>query len=215
MFLSATAIEIAKWLQRLQVHFAPFERDGKILRWDDTMIAPGAKWQQDISRALASAKVAVLLVSAEFLASDFIVNQELPHLLSAAENDGVVVVLILSPCAFDTIDDLSQFQSVNPPTQPLAALSRNKREQVLANLAKTVSTALASQPKKTETVAASTGRLCNVPARNPLFCGREELLRQIGEGLRGARRVALSGFTGMGKTEAVINIFTVIDSIIR
>ena len=195
----------AKWLQRLQVHFAPFERAGKILRWDDTMIAPGAKWQQDISRALASAKVAVLLVSAEFLASDFIVNQELPHLLSAAENDGVVIIpLILGPCAFDAMDDLSQFQSVNPPTQPLAALNRTKREQVLAKLAKTVSTALASQPKTTETVAASTGRLCNVPARNPLFCGREELLRQIEESLNDTRRVALSGLAGIGKTEAVI-----------
>ena len=187
------------------MHFAPFERQGKIVRWDDTMIAPGDKWQKEISMALARAKVAVLLVSAEFLASDFIVQRELPHLLSAAENDGVVIIpLILSPCAFDTIDDLCQFQSVNLPTQPLAALSKNKREEVLVKLAKAVSGALGAQPKAAECRAAATGRLCNVPARNPLFCGREQLLREIGDSFKESRRIALSGLGGIGKTEAVI-----------
>jgi hypothetical protein len=31
----------ARWLQRIQVHFSPLERQGKIQRWDDTMITPG------------------------------------------------------------------------------------------------------------------------------------------------------------------------------
>lgn len=195
----------ARWLERLQVHFAPFERQGKIVRWDDTMIAPGSKWQEEISRALASAKVAIPLVSAEFLASDFIVNEELPQLLSAAENDGVVIIpLILSPCAFNEVEDLAQFQSINPPTQPLTALNKNKREQVLVKLATAVSGALAVQSVTPASAPVSSGKLCNVPARNPLFCGREELLEQLTEALSETGRAALSGLAGIGKTESVI-----------
>ena len=195
----------AKWLQRLQVHFAPYERDGKIVHWDDTMIAAGAKWREDISRALASAKVAILLVSADFLASDFIVNQELPHLLAAAENDGVVIIpLILAPCAFEAMSDLSQFQSINPPAQPLAALNRNKREQVFVKLVQAVSAALAPESETVAVAGTSSGRLCNVPARNPLFCGREALLDRIGEALNETHRIALAGLAGIGKTESVI-----------
>ena len=195
----------ARWLERLQVHFAPFERQGKIVRWDDTMIAPGSKWQEEISRALASAKVAIPLVSAEFLASDFILNEELPRLLSAAENDGVVIIpVILGPCAFNEVEDLAQFQSINPPTQPLSALSKSKREQVLVRLSSAVSGALAAQAKTPANEAVSSGKLCGVPARNPLFCGREELLKQLAEALTESGRAALSGLAGIGKTESVI-----------
>jgi len=195
----------AKWLQRLQVHFAPFERRGKIQHWDDTMIAAGSKWRDQISRALDSAKVAVLLVSADFLASEFIANEELPRLFAAAENDGVAIIpVIVGPCAFDSFESLCQFQSINSPAQPLSGLNKTKREQTLVRLAAAVSLLLAPQAATKDAAPSESGRLCNVPARNPLFCGREELVSRITHEFSACRAQSLCGIAGIGKTETAI-----------
>ena len=140
-----------EWLERLQVHLKPLEREGLIERWDDTRIKPGAKWHEEIEKALSSAKVAVLLISADFLASDFIANNELPPLLKAAEAQGVTILsMILSPCRFTRTPKLAQFQTVNRPEQPLTGLTKNEQETVFDQVAQAIEEALAQAPIATE-----------------------------------------------------------------
>jgi hypothetical protein len=135
----------SKWLERLQVHLRPLERLGTLVRWDDTLIKPGAKWQEEIDRVLKSAKVAVLLVSADFLASDFISENELPPLLAAAEKRGTrILPVIVSPCRFQRIESLSQFQAANSPSQSLATMTRAQQEATLVEVTEAIEEALRS-----------------------------------------------------------------------
>lgn len=129
-----------KWLEMLQIHIAPLERSGIVIRWDDTKITPGRKWQQEIAEAIRSAKVAVLLISAHFMASKYIAENELPPLLDASKRDGTVILpVIISPC---TMGSLSEFQSVNPPSKPLVDLRRGDRDRVWVKLMGTITEAL-------------------------------------------------------------------------
>ncbi len=74
-----------RWLERLQTHLAPLTQDYDLDLWDDTRLRPGSKWQEEIRNAVDKANAAVLIISADFLASEFVRTNELPPLLKAAE----------------------------------------------------------------------------------------------------------------------------------
>jgi hypothetical protein len=125
----------SEWLKRVQIHLKDLTRRGLVELWDDTKIQSGAQWREEIRGALESAKVAVLLISADFIASDFIAEDELPSLLTAAEQEGIKILpLILSPSRFEKIESLAKFQSVNPPSKPLIELSKAEQERYLVKL---------------------------------------------------------------------------------
>ena len=129
-----------KWLEMLQVHLAPLERSGNVVRWDDKKISPGQEWRKEIENAIRSAKVAVLLISANFIASEFIAKNELPPLMKAAKQDGTVILpVIISPCVMGS---LSEFQAVNSPSKPLVDLSRGDRDRVWVKLIEAITAAL-------------------------------------------------------------------------
>lgn len=145
-----------EWLDRLQTHLRPLEREGLIERWDDTRIEAGREWRQEIRTALASSRVAVLLVSADFLASDFIATEELPTLLMSAEAQGLVILpMIISPSRFEKTP-LARFQTINPPSRPLVGLSTNEQEAVFVQMANAVERALESSTIEKGTASAST-----------------------------------------------------------
>lgn len=126
-------------LTRLLVHLKPLEREGLIDCWSDKKIRTGDKWRTQIDENLAGAAVAILLVSADFLASDFIVNNELPPLLMKAEANGIrIIPLILKPCGFHRDKVLQSFQAANDPGQPLLGLSPIEQEALYDRVAEEV-----------------------------------------------------------------------------
>jgi hypothetical protein len=124
-----------RFLQELRIHLAPYVRSGAVNAWDDTMIPPGAKCYEELTNALQSAKIAILLVSPEFLASDFIARKEIPPLLKSAEQKGLKILsVILRPCAF-SYTELAQFQTVNAPSNLLSSMKPVERDKVWARVA--------------------------------------------------------------------------------
>ena len=131
------------WLDRLRIHLRPLERDRTIDYWDDGKIRPGTVWRDEIRSAIQKARVAVLLISADFLASDFVAADELPPLLAAAADRGTLILpLLISPCRFMKIPSLSRFQSINSPSQPLIGLARAESEAMFVKLADAIEDAM-------------------------------------------------------------------------
>ncbi len=127
------------YLDRLMVHLRPLEKQGKIDPWVDTRLLAGDKWKKEIEAALKDARVAVLLLSADFLASDFIIENELPPLLQAAEGKGTTIIpVIVKPCRFLREKNLCEFQTVNPPDEPLSLTDENERELVYDTIAQRI-----------------------------------------------------------------------------
>lgn len=126
-----------KWLHLLLDMLKPLVRNASIKVWADTNIRVGQPWREAIDRALASAKVAVLLVTHKFLASDFIVEHELPKLLDA-QKEGVVIVWIAVSASLYMETSLNHLQAANDPSHPLDTLTEAEAVQELALIAEKI-----------------------------------------------------------------------------
>jgi len=128
-----------RWLDRLLQHLRPLIREGHIQVFSDQNIEPGTVWRVQIQAALDSTRVAILLISPAFLASDFIVDQELPPLLAGAASKGTTIIpVIVASSLFEMTPSLSRFQAANPPSRPLSSMRASEVDKVLANLARAV-----------------------------------------------------------------------------
>jgi hypothetical protein len=105
--------------------------DQDLALWDDSLIRPGVMWRDEMEKALAQARVALLLVSANFLASEFVMRVEVPALLRAAKDEGVPILWVsLSPCLWEKTP-ISEYQALLPPDQHLAGLDGIELAKVL------------------------------------------------------------------------------------
>jgi TIR domain len=125
------------WLKRLRTFLAPHLRGEKLQLWDDSQIVPGADWSEEIGRALNHARVAVLLVSPDFLASDYVHEVELPAILERLGKDLTVFWIPVRPSAFD-VTRLKAIQAAHNPQSPLSSLSDSDCDAALVKIARRI-----------------------------------------------------------------------------
>ncbi len=111
-----------RWRDDLLTHLRPLLRNSVITSWSDQQIKPGSKWLDEIRDALSKTRVGVFLVTADFLASDFIHDEELTPLLREAKTDDVTILWIpVRACSHDETP-LKDYQAIINPGKPLATM---------------------------------------------------------------------------------------------
>jgi hypothetical protein len=119
-----------KWMEILQEDL----RVLKIDVWADDRIESGELWREKIEQALESAKVAVLLVSRDFLISDFINKYELPVLLKAAAEERITLLWVaVAPCLVEATE-IIKYQAANNYPKTLGGLAPVRRDEEIYNI---------------------------------------------------------------------------------
>ncbi|TXH67410.1 MAG: TIR domain-containing protein [Thiothrix sp.] len=125
------------WKDALQRHLKVLQLHGEVIIWDDRQIEVGSNWLPAIETALEKARVALLLVSSDFLTSEFITRKEIPRLLQRREAEGLQIVpVIVKPCAWRTVPWLAALQGATKDNRPLSqyALGSHESEQALSDI---------------------------------------------------------------------------------
>jgi internalin A len=115
-----------RWLDDLLVNLRPFLRANSVTAWSDRQIQPGSNWFDEIQNELSRARVAVLLVTPNFLASDFIHEHELTPLLRDAENGGLTILWVPVRSSAYQKSPIKNYQSVIDPNKPLAEMKAER-----------------------------------------------------------------------------------------
>lgn len=195
--------------ERLDTCLTRLKRDRIVEVWHDRRIDPGENWRAEIQQAMDACNVALLLVSIDFLASDFIDSNELSYLLERRKKDGIrVVPIILKPCSWKRLD-IAGIQVLPKDGVPIIKFAEDNgdRDQVWTDIADHIAgwaeSAKIAQP---QAVNASTAVNPFNPwqeATPPRFFGRKELLRRLGMALDEKRSVSLVGDWRIGKTSVL------------
>lgn len=108
-------------LERLHVHLANLQRDGQIETWYDRNILAGDILEDEIMRELEAADLFLLMISPDFIASNYCVEREMQRALERHEaGDARVVPIITEPCDWAAMPPLRQLKAVPTDGKPIS-----------------------------------------------------------------------------------------------
>ncbi len=138
VFISYTRKDKAK-KEALLTHLGTLEREGLIKAWSDDRIGAGEDWEAAINQAITQAKVAILLITAEFLNSKFIMEKEVPALLARREKGELTIFpVIATACPWKNIAWLKKMNVRPKNGRPVWGGDSNLMAEDLATIAEEV-----------------------------------------------------------------------------
>ncbi len=135
-----------EWLELIETTLKPLLRDREFVLWDDSKINAGDIWRQEIDTQLKTAQAALFLVSRDFLASDFIQDQELPILLKRANEEGLKILWVYVRDCLVEESPLSKYQAVSAPDIPLARIDDKELDLAITQICRGIRAVIGSLP---------------------------------------------------------------------
>lgn len=205
------AHEDEAFLKELVKHLGLLKRQGLITSWYDRQIVPGTNWTEAIDEQLEQASIILLLISPDFLASDYCYQVEMQRALGRHQAGRTRVIPIsIRPCDWKSAP-FAHLQAL--PTDAKAITTWRNRDEAFVDVVAGIRSAIEdlSLPS-TSTSRTALPLVWNIPyPRNSFFTGRDDILSLLYTQLRAGQAAALSqspqaisGLGGIGKTQIAV-----------
>src|SRR5579859_172660 len=204
------APEDESFFQQLQKHLRMLTYQERIMLWHRRQVSPGTDWAQALDTQITRASVILLLISADFLNSDYCYGIEMKRALERQTmNEACVIPILVRPVDWEEAP-FKHLSVLPTDTKPITQWSN--RDQAFKNVVHGIKAALLDVQHLTfGTVPSPFPRLWNIPyPPNPFFTGQEALLTQLTSKLKTGQPTALSqpqalsGLGGIGKTQIAV-----------
>ncbi len=101
-------------------HLKPLVRDNTIQIWYDALITPGKNWDEEIKIHIQEAQIIILLISADFMASDYIYDVEISKSLDRSrKRENIIVPVIIRPTSYLSLE-INKYQALPKDGKPIS-----------------------------------------------------------------------------------------------
>ncbi len=122
-------------LNKLKAHLRPLQRQGLIDVWHDRDIYAGMEWEQEINRHLKEAQIILLLISPDFMDSDYCYGIEMTRAMERHyHREARVIPVILRPVYWQGI--LGGLQALPIDGTPVMDSSWHTLDEAFLNITK-------------------------------------------------------------------------------
>jgi hypothetical protein len=105
--------------KKLDTHLSGLKREKKVATWYDRAIEAGSEWEVQLKERLALSPVILLLISADFLASDYCYDKEVKGAIARHDaGNALVIPIILRPCDWQ-YSPFSKLQALPKDLRPV------------------------------------------------------------------------------------------------
>lgn len=118
-------------LKRLKIHLRPLQREGLIEIWHDRDISAGAEWEYEIKKHLNEAQIILLLISPDFMDSDYCYSVEMQHAIERHECKEACVIPIILEHVYWQVKPLRDLQALPTDAKPIMSASWHSQNEAL------------------------------------------------------------------------------------
>ena len=202
------AHEDEQYREQLEKHLSLLQRQGYITTWHDRRIVAGEEWASEIESHLNTAQIILLLISPDFMVSNYCYSTEMQQAMERHERgEACLIPIILRPVDWQGAP-FEKLQALPINGKPLSSWRNRDRAflDVAQGIRKTIENRRSLSGSEPTTVS-----IRYLPhERNPFFTGRKTVLAglhkalMLGRATGSARPQALSGESGIGKTQIAL-----------